>query len=154
MKFFNCVFLIFLIASIQACGGESKENKILHKAADLHMEAVQIKKEIEPKLEELKQLGNSIQIQGRALTQEEIDFSKAVNAIEGRLKYWNENHVEVPGFEHAGEDHESHNHEHNHDHGTQLNLPAPDILILQKELRDSIIRIQRSIEGLLVKAPK
>ena len=141
--------LLFLMA----CGGESKEHKILHQAADIHMEAVKIKKDLEPKLEELRQRSNSIQIQGRALTPEEIAFTDAVSTLEGRVQFWDENHVEVPGFDHDDHGHAEHNHDHSHDHGPALNLPAEDILLIQQELQDSIKAIFATAELLLQKNP-
>lgn len=147
--------LITLLLSIIACSGESEEHKILHKASDIHVEALKIKKELEPDLEKLRQISNRIQIQGRALSAEELRFTKSVAALESRLAYWEENHVEVPGFEHEGHDHSGHDHSgHDHSHAPKFQLPASDILIIQKEFRDSIIAIKGKIGAILSKAPQ
>jgi hypothetical protein len=150
MKTLNQIFLTFLFLSIFACGGESTEHKILHQASDIHLEALKIKKELEPNLEQLRQLNNSIQIQGRALTPEEIKFAKEVNALESRLSHWEENHVDVPGFEEEGHDHSGHD----HDHAPAFQFPAGDMLIIQKEFKDSIVRIKEKVGTLLLNAPK
>ncbi len=149
----NQFFGYFLLITFFSCGsGDTKEHKILHNAFDIHMEALKVKKELEPSLEELRQLNNSIQVQGRELSAREINFSKAISVIENRLNYWEENHVEVPGFEHEGHDHSGHNH--SHDHKPQFQLPASDILIIQKEFRDSILSIKSKVGALLLNAPK
>lgn len=148
----NIIFVFtLLIASVLllcACGG-SAEHKTLHEAADIHMEAFKIKKELDPKIEQLVQISNGILVQGRELTPKEIKFTKDVELLSVQFQYWDKNHLEVPGFEHEGHDHSGHDHEHNHDHSTPFNLPADDILIIQKEFRDSIIRMQQKTDYLL-----
>ena len=69
-----------------------------------------------------------------------------VDQLKESYGYWTENHVEVPGFDHAhdhGHDH-SHNHDHHH-HGPGLEVSAADMLLIQKEFKDSIISIQKRI---------
>jgi len=143
-----CCFVLFL----WACGGGSAEDKLLHEAADIHMEALKVKDEMTPELEQLRQLSNGINVQGRALNEEEMNFTKAVANLESRLKYWEDNHVEVPGFDHGEHDHSAHNHDHSH--GGEFHLPASDILIIQKEFRDSILAIKGKLGVLLSQAPK
>ncbi len=64
------------------------------------------------------------------------------NRLQARLKEWNDNIIEVPGFEHHH--HHGHSHDHNHSH-SQLELTPDDMLIVQKEFLDSIQSIQRRI---------
>ena len=153
MKKITWFIYTYVVLILLACGG-SEEDKLLHEAADIHMEAIKIQKEMEPELEQLRQMSNSIQIQGKELTQEEITFTKEVTSLERRLQYWEENHIEVPGFEHGEHDHSGHNHNHDHSHGTEFHLPASDILIIQKEFRDSIKAIKGRLGVLLQQAPK
>ena len=154
MRLLLFISLVSIVGFI-ACSGESEEHKILHEAADLHVEALKIKKELTGDLEQLRQLKNGIQVQGRALTEEEVKFTKAVNLLENRLAYWEENHVEVPGFEHGEHDHSGHDHSgHDHNHGPKFQLPPDDMLIIQKEFKDSIVVIKRSLESLLQNVPK
>lgn len=152
MKKINQLLIVLSLAFLVSCGGGSEEDKILHQAADVHMEAIKIKKEMEPALKQLRQLNNNVQVQGRALTAEELAFTKAVSALESRLKYWEDNHLEVPGFDHGEHDHSGH--DHNHDHGAKLHLPASDILIIQKEFRDSINAIKGKLGVVLSNAPR
>ena len=152
MKIIKQIPVFIILAIVLSCGGETEEHKTLHHASEIHLEAMKIKKEMEPDLDQLRQLSNSIQIQGRALTPEEINFTKAVSTLERRLEFWEENHVEVPGFEHEGHDHSGHNHDHNH--APEFQFPASDLLIIQKEFRDSIIAIKGKLGSLLQQAPK
>ncbi len=155
MKSLQQLFTSLAFLVLLSCGGTSAEDKILHQAADLHNEAMQIKKEINPTLEELRQLKNGIQVQGRELTSAEINFTKKVERLESSLQYWEENHIEVPGFEHHDHDHSGHDHSHDHSHGsTGYQLPASDLLIIQQEFRDSINSIKHRLKYLLDHAPK
>ena len=139
--------ILFTALSFLLSCGESAEHKLLHEAHDIHMEAFKIKQAVEPQLEQLVQRSNSIQIQGRALTEEEIKFTESVNTLVQQLEFWKENHLEVPGFEHEEHDHSAHDHD--HEHGSSFNLPASDMLLLQKEFRDSIVAIQQRVNSLL-----
>ena len=152
MNKITSIFVFLSLIFLVSCGGETEEHKILHEAADIHNEAVKVKKEASDKLNELRQISNSIMVQGRELTPAEIAFSEKVASMEMRINYWDENHIEVPGFDHEGHDHSGH--DHSHDHGTQMSLPAKDMLILQKELRDSIVVINRTLESLMQQVPK
>lgn len=140
------VSLFFLSAN---CGGTSEaDQKLLQEAADIHQEAVKIEQQVRPKLDELVQQKNSINIQGRTLAPEEIAFVTKVEGIESSYAYWEENHIEVPGFEHDHSAHEGHDHDHSH--GSELKVSAADMLLIQKEFKDSILSIQQRVEQLKV----
>lgn len=142
------LFLLLFVLSFLSCGGDA-DDQILHQAHEVHMEAFKIKQSIQPQIEQLIQRSNSIQVQGKALSEAEIKFTDRVNNLSEKFKYWGENHLEVPGFDHEGHDHSGHNHDHDHNHAPAFNLPASDILLLQKEFRDSIIVLQQITEHLL-----
>ncbi len=135
----------FLILLIAACKSTPKDNPALQEAARIHAEAAQIEQALQPQLKELIQRKNSINIQGRALTEEEIAFVEKVNAIENSYTYWEENHVEVPGYEHQ---HEENHHDHHH-HKENLHLSPADMLSVQKEFRDSIVTLQQRVIELI-----
>lgn len=145
------VGLLFLSAN---CGSTSEEDqKLLKEAAAIHLEAVELEQQVKPKLDELIQQKNSINIQGRSLTAQELAFAQKVESIENSYAYWEENHVEVPGHGHDGHEGHDHGHEgHNHDHGhdAKLEVSAADMLLIQKEFKDSILSIQQRIEQLKV----
>lgn len=139
-------FVLFLcIVMITACNSAKKENPVLKEAAQTHAQALEIEKLVAPQLEELTQWKNGINVQGRALTPEEVELVQAIESIVQRYEYWEENHVEVPGYEH---DHEGHEH---HDHGAALELTAEDMLVVQREFRDSIVAIQQYVDATLQK---
>ncbi len=145
MKYLSFLFAVCLFFSC----GENAEDKILHEAHNIHLEAFKIKQAVSPQIEQLLQRSSGLQIQGRALTEDEIKFTTQVNNLAKKFEYWKENHLEVPGFEHEGHDHSDHDHAHDHNHASGFNFPASDMLILQKEFRDSILVIQRQAQLLL-----
>ena len=132
---------------VTACNTSKKEDPQLKEAADVHLEAMQIEKQMKPQLAELVQLKNSINIQGRELTAEEIALVQQIEALEASYSFWEENHVEVPGHEHH--DHDDHDHDHHHHHGPKLDLSPADMLLVQQEFRDSIRAIQQRVEATL-----
>lgn len=147
MKYLN--FMLVVCLSLLLSCEENAEDKILHEAHDIHLEAFKIKQAVAPQIEQLLQRSNSIQVQGRTLTEEEINFTTQVDNLAKQFEYWEENHLEVPGFEHEGHDHSGHDHSHDHNHASGFNFPASDMLILQKEFKDSIVVIQQRAELLL-----
>lgn len=139
------LFLAVMITSLAACGSSQKDKDILEEAWKVHTEAMEIEQNIKPQLEELAQLKNSINVQGRALTPEEIKLIEQIEAIENSYAYWETHHLEVPGHEH---DHQDHAH-HDHNHGAKLELSPQDMLSVQREFRDSIISIRERVEATL-----
>jgi hypothetical protein len=142
-------FSFFILTVLLFSCGQDSEDKILHQAHDVHLEAFKIKQSVKPQIEQLLQRSNSIQVQGRSLTEEEIKFTDEVNNLSQKFSYWEENHLEVPGFGHEGHDHSGHDHDHSHDHSPAFNLPASDVLLLQKEFKDSIVAVQQQVQLLL-----
>ncbi len=141
MKFlYSSVFILTVL--IISCGGGDND-KLMKEALDIHNQSMAMEKEILPKLEELDQIKNNINIQGRALTKEEIAFVRKVELLNLSLQHWQENHIEVPGAEH---DHSGHDHNHNHNHGSKVEFTPEDMLIIQKEFKDSILAIKARLE--------
>ena len=67
MKYFYFFLIVLFFFSCS-----SSNDKILKEATNLYNESLAIEEEVLPKFEELEQISNSINIQGRALTEEEI----------------------------------------------------------------------------------
>ncbi len=141
---FSAIALCFYVF-VMACNSAKNENPALKEAAQTHEQALKIEKQVAPQLQELTQVKNSIQVQGRALTPEEMALVQEIESIEQSYEYWEKNHVEVPGYEHS---HEGHQHE-GHDHGAPLKLTPQDMLVVQREFRDSIVAIQRRVDAAL-----
>ena len=79
-------------------------------------------------------------IQGRALTEEEIKFTREVELLELSLDYWQENHLEVPQNEQLKKN------------DSEIIFSAKDILMIQKEFNDSIVALRARLNK--VKIPQ
>ncbi len=64
---------------------------------ELHAASVKLGDEFAPKLEELVQRSNGINIQGRALTPEEMEFTGAVATLQDVFATWKEDMETVAG---------------------------------------------------------
>jgi ABC-type Zn2+ transport system substrate-binding protein/surface adhesin len=76
-----------------------------------------------------------------------------VSSIRERLERWEDDLVEVPGFEHEHEHSHDHDHDHGHDHDhdhshSTLDLLPADMLAVQKEFLDSIRVIKSDLARL------
>ncbi|MCB0640857.1 MAG: hypothetical protein KDC44_04420 [Phaeodactylibacter sp.] len=136
-------FILILLSGIfLSCGHSgSPKTEQLYKAAALHQQAIDIDEAVQKELDQLISLKNQINVQARSLSPEEMAFVASVEQLQQRHAYWEENHVEVPGFEHEG--HEGHDHHH---HGPGLELTPADQLIVQQEFVDSILAILNAVQ--------
>ena len=149
MNLFKYSLLLLFFA--YACGTHehAEDDKVLKEAAKIHLDAIAIEKTVKPKLDELIQRKNQLAVQGRELTLEEQNFIAKIDNLQASYNFWEENHVEVPGAEHDHDHHHDHGHDHHHhDHSPQLEVLPADMLIIQKEFRDSILSIQQRIKQL------
>ena len=122
--------VLFCVATVfTACQNQKKENDpVLEEAYQLHVEAIQIQQEVEPKLDSLVKLD-----------------SVRFDSIRMAFKTWEENLVEVPGFEH---DHDHHGHDHHHhDHGpSQPEVTPQQMKAIQNESLQNIKKIKALVE--------
>jgi len=116
------ILIILSILFITACGAK-KIDPLMAEAAAVHEESMQLFHELEDLLKELEQNEN-IEVQ-------------AIANIKIALQEWEENLVEVPGYEHA-HDHDAHAHHHHHHDQQKLKISAEEMLALQMELRENI----------------
>lgn len=140
------VYLLALFFALSACTDKSADKQMLEQAAAIHLEADQLEKAVKPLIEELVQRKNSINIQGRALQAEELDFVAEVESVETAYRFYVDNHAEVPGFDNHDHDHD---HGHDHHHSPQAKITAKHALSIQQELRDSLLSAKRRAEALL-----
>ncbi|MBX2814652.1 MAG: hypothetical protein KTR24_01585 [Saprospiraceae bacterium] len=143
------VSLGLLIVLLLACGSDP-DHDILHQASDIHNEAVKIEGEIKDQIESLSRLKAMLE-KKEGLLPEDSSMIQRIRDIERSHQWWQDNHVEVPGFGHDGHDHSGHDHsghDHDHDHGPQLEVTASDMLLLQKEFRDSILSVRDRVNAL------
>ena len=136
------IVLISLFACVSA--EQQKETQLLEEAAKVHKEAMDIENDLKDDLEALIQKANGINVKGRALEPEEIRLVEQINQLQASYRYWEENHIEVPGHDL----HDHNHHGHNHDHVAATEYSAKDMLLIQKEFRDSILSIKKRVESL------
>ncbi len=124
MKYFNLILITFLLVSCS-----SGNEKMLQEATELHEQSLKIEKEISIKFEELEQLKNNINIQGRALTDAEIKFTQEVDLLGSSLHQLKENLAKSPKSD-------------------PTKISAKESLAIQKELNDSIMAIQAMLKAI------
>lgn len=127
MKLHPATIFMISIFFISCLGGH-KHDPILTEAFEIHNQSLTISKEARNALDKIAD-SDSIKLH-----------------LASRLAQWNENIVEVPGFEH----HHDHNHDHGHHHHNHstLELLPTDMLRVQKEFLDSIRVIHTEIQTL------
>jgi len=147
MKQKNLLFFIMLFL-VAACNSENQDEAKMQQAAEIHAESVALEQEIKLQLETLVQAKNSINVQGRALTEEEQSFVKKVEQLEQSYDFWEANHIGVPGYE-SEHDHE-HDHDHDHDHGASIELSPQDMLLIQQEFKDTLLVLQQRLQAVAI----
>ena len=119
--------LVYILLIINmGCSNSSKPGPLLEKAFLAHQQSLQTAKEAREILKSLP-ANDSILLQ-----------------LESRLNTWDENLIEVPGFEHDHDHGHDHGHHHHH-HGPQMELLPEDMLIVQQELLDSVRMIKEAL---------
>ena len=114
--------LAFIVLTITlGCSGPSKKDPVLLKAFEIHKEAVGI-------------AANALEVWEKLPANDTMRVK-----FNSRLEDWGENLVEVPGFHY-------HHDGLGHHHGrAPLKLTPDDMLLVQKEFRDSIESIYQRI---------
>ena len=84
--------LTLLVCLFGSSCNTSQEKTLLRKATKVHQESATIEADINQKLKELIQKKNSINIQGRALTTEELTFVDIIENLESTYNRWRENY--------------------------------------------------------------
>jgi len=152
MQIIKSFFIFFSFAIIMAScnNGASSTNvdPLLQQAFDYHVEAMNIEKILKEKLDAIHSKKNSIQIQGRALTEGEMNFLDEANRTTSIYEIWQNNRVEVPGFEHE-HDHSSHEGHDHHHHGNDVKLTPQQMKEVQEESLRNIKDILKKAEGVL-----
>ncbi|MEL6974352.1 MAG: hypothetical protein AAGL29_03050 [Bacteroidota bacterium] len=99
-----------MISLLSACG-EKKKDENLIQAFKLHEEAVQIRQTTKDQIAKLEAITDSVFV---------ATYSNELNSISSALQEWDEQLIEVPGFEeehdHSHHDHSGHDHDHDHEH--------------------------------------
>jgi hypothetical protein len=131
MNLTHPIFLLTILLAAAACARQEEKSPQLIEANRLHLEAVEISKELESKLDSLSPHAES------GVKKSQIDSLKSL------IEMWEENMIEVPGFAHA----------HDHGHGAHEHKSAPpmtdeSMLDYQRQSREAIIELKEAITKL------
>lgn len=132
-----------------ACGHQHEHDEVLEQAGKIHLEAVKMDETIKPRLEKLSDVKKRLEQKQGELSVQESQMMQQIATLERSYAFWDENHVEVPGFEHAGHEHD-HDHDHDHDHGPGLEVSSEDMLLIQQEFKDTLSSIAARLEKLAI----
>ena len=110
---------------------KKKPNEDLQQAFKLHQEAINIRNQTADQLTKLTANGDSLFVKA---------YKKDLDSISRSLKAWDEQLVEVPGFEEA---HDHSGHDHHHDEQTELT--PEQHLEVQQYLLQEIRAIEKRI---------
>ena len=137
------VLALGLIALITSCG-EKKIDENLQKAFELHKEAVEVRQMAQDQIEQLESNSDSLFVD---------TYGKDISALGKSLKEWDEQLIEVPGFDeehdHAHHDHSGHDHGHDHNHHhDQPELTPQQHLEVQQQLLQEIKQLAGKISSI------
>lgn len=139
-------FFLGSILFLFSCStSKNVDNQVLEEAFNIHSESTSIENGLLSKIEDLNQIKNQINIQGRALTEDEILITEKIDKTLASHKFWKDNLPTVPGFE----EHHKHDGPCTHKHGNELELLPEDWVNVQREFKDSILAIKNRVEETL-----
>jgi hypothetical protein len=125
------IVLLAICLTAAACSRQEKKNPQLIEANRLHLEAIEISKELESRLESL------------SLRPEGGTKKSQIDSLKNLIELWEKNVIEVPGFAHA----------HGHEHGAHAHKSAPpmtdeSMLDYQRQSREAIVELKEAIAKL------
>ena len=81
-------YILFFTILLSACTPRPQQGDVLTEAQTIQAEALKIGEEVQKQLQELDQQRISIEVQGRALTSNELKFIADVNNLSSRFEEW------------------------------------------------------------------
>lgn len=131
MNLIRPIFLLAIYLIIASCARQDEKSPQLVEANRLHLEAIEISKELEVRLENLS-------------SQAKDDVEKSqIDSLKNLIEVWEENMIEVPGFPHA------HDHAHGaHEHNSAPPMTDESMLDYQQQSREAIIELKEAIAKL------
>ncbi len=132
------MLMLGITALLSACGDTKQKNEDLQQAFELHTEAVKIRQMTEDQMTQLQANKDSLFV---------ATYTKDLQSISQSLEAWDEQLVEVPGFEHDHDhsDHDHSDHDHHHHHDEQQDLTPKQHLEVQQHLLQEIQAIAEKI---------
>ena len=104
------VLLLGMISILSACGEKEKDPNLIQ-AFEFHKQAMEVRQNAQEQISKLQANTDSLFV---------ATYSSELSTLSDALKEWDEQVVEVPGFEeehdHSHHDHSGHDHDHDHDH--------------------------------------
>ena len=140
----NILFGVFCFFFI-TCGHQHKHDPVLEEAGKIYMEAVKMDEEIKPALEKIAGVKQQLQQIQADLNPKEHQLLQQITGLEESYAFWDKNHIEVPGFDHTG-----HHHNCSHDHSAGLEVSSEDMLLIQREFKDSLSSIVERLKQLSI----
>lgn len=122
------IFSLAICLIAASCSRQDEKSPQLVEANRLHLEAIEISKELEVQLE-------SLSLQAK----DDVEKSQ-IDSLKTLINVWEENVIEVPGFAHA----------HDHAHGAHSHKSAPpmtdeSMLDYQQQSREAIMELKEAI---------
>ncbi|GGM73145.1 hypothetical protein GCM10010967_00850 [Dyadobacter beijingensis] len=123
--------LIAICLLTAACSKKNENSRELVEANRLHLEAIEISKELEARLDSIS-----------ANSSNDVDQSQ-IDSLKSLIEVWETNVIEVPGFAHA----------HDHAHGAHSHKAAPpmtdeSMLDYQRQSKEAILELRHAIKRL------
>ena len=132
------LLMVPLLIFAASCGTNKKVDEDLQKAYELHEKSVGIRSRVDVKIHSLFDRGDSIAVIGKV---------HLLDSIKSALSTWDEQMIEVPGFEdehdHSGHDHTGHDHNH-----SKVELTPVQHLEVQQHLLEEIQAIANKLDKL------
>jgi len=139
-KLFIPILVIAILLS--ACGDKKETSEDLRQAFELHLEAIKTRQLTKEKLARLKAHTDTVFVK---------TYGQHLDSLDQLLEAWDENLIEVPGFEEE-HDHDHHDHDHDHDHhhhhNAQQDLTPKQHLEVQRHLLEEIKGISKKIDAI------
>ena len=141
------IYALLIGLAFTACSTHlSNDNPLLIDANRIHLEAEAIQEQVEPEIEKIDSLKNSL-LARKTIAADSL--VKELTRIKADFEKWEANFFAVPGFEH---DHTDKHEHHHHDHLPSPELPADKMLEVQREIKVNIERIQTDLSRALAEA--
>ncbi|HMQ06092.1 MAG TPA: hypothetical protein PKC30_02270 [Saprospiraceae bacterium] len=127
---YYCFLSLFCLLT-PSCKHSHEPSENLKEAISIHLEAEKIGKSVDSLIQELLQAGIPVD-----------DFIK-------KFETWKQNGVGIEGMDHSHHDH-SH-HDHSHAHHPPHHMSDEDMILVQKEWKDSIAQLKLVLQNVLEK---
>ncbi len=146
---YKLVLIALFAALLAGCNSGEKVDEDLQTAFKIHEEAVEVRKKIADQINTFKENTDSLFVES---------YKSDLDSIRLLLEAWDDQLVEVPGFDHEHDhsdhddehDHSGHDHDHDHDHDHENTpeLSPEQHLEVQKHLLSQIKLIAEYVSQL------